>query len=57
MGCLELSHHQQAVELILTRLAVNLGAERAGGTLNNWISVAGGPTQEWLTEVVVPPLW
>lgn len=40
VGCLELSHHQQAVELILTRLAVNLGAERAGGTLNDWISVA-----------------
>ncbi|CAM9675225.1 unnamed protein product [Rangifer tarandus platyrhynchus] len=40
VGSLELSHHQQAAELILTRLAVNLGAERAGGTLNDWISVA-----------------
>lgn len=40
MGSLELSHHQRAVELILTRWAVNLGASRAGGTLNDWISVA-----------------
>ena len=40
VGPRELSHHQPAVELILTRLAVNLGAERAGGTLNDWISVA-----------------
>ena len=40
VGSLELSHHQRAVELILTRWAVNLGAERAGGTLNDWISVA-----------------
>ena len=40
VGPRELSHHQPAVELILTRLAVNLGAERAGGTVNDWISVA-----------------